>query len=172
VGKGTVVAELVRRRADVHLALSATTRPPRPSELEGVHYRFLTEEQFTDLAERGGFLEWVEFNGRRYGTPWSAVRGPLAQGHVVVLEIEVQGARKVREAFPEAVLVFLTPPSEGELLERLRRRGDSEDTIRRRMAIARWEREQVGDFDHVVVNDDLDTAVDALARILDAMPAR
>lgn len=172
VGKGTVVAELARRRDDVHLAVSATTRPPRPGEREGVHYHFLGDEEFAGLVAAGGFLEWVEFNGRCYGTPWSSVAAPLARGLVVLLEIEVQGARKVREVYPDAVLVFLAPPSEEVLAERLRRRGDGEAEIRRRMGIARWEWAQRDDFDHVVVNDDVDSAVDALARILGALPAR
>jgi guanylate kinase len=171
VGKGTVVAELARRRPDVAVSVSATTRPPRPGEVDGEHYRFLSEDDFDALIAAGGLLEWAEFNGRRYGTPWSSIVEALASGGQVVLEIEIQGARQVRARHPEAVLVFLEPPSQEELLARLRGRGsDDEATIARRMEIATWELAQAGEFDHVVVNDDVGRAADEIGSILDAMP--
>jgi guanylate kinase len=171
VGKGTVVAALARARPDVTVSVSATTRAPRRGEIGGRHYHFLSDETFDRLIADGGFLEWAEFDGQRYGTPWTSVRRGLDSGRPVVLEIDIQGARQVRRTFPDAVLVFLAPPSGAALEARLRQRGDDAETIRRRLAIARWELEQSGDFDHVVVNDDLGEAVAALGRILDATPA-
>ncbi|MBA2528890.1 MAG: guanylate kinase [Euzebyales bacterium] len=168
VGKGTVVATLARRRPDLEVSVSATTRSPRPGEVDGVHYHFLREECFDALVAAGGFLEWATFGGRRYGTPWSSVRTPLASGRPVLLEIDVQGALQVRRRFVGAVLIFLRPPSQEALLERLRLRGtDPEERIAERMRIARWELDQAGAFDHLVVNDDLDEAVAAIGRILD-----
>jgi guanylate kinase len=170
VGKGTVVAELARQRPDLTISVSATTRAPRPGEVDGVHYHFLERQAFDALVDDGGFLEWAEFNGNRYGTPWSSVSSALASGRPVVLEIEIQGARQVRDRFPGAVLVFLQPPSIEELLRRLRRRGsDDEATIARRMEIAGWELDRADEFDHVVVNDDVAAAARAIGRILDRM---
>ena len=171
VGKGTVVAALARARPELAVSVSATTRPPRTGEVDGRHYHFLSAAAFDALVAADGFLEWAEFNGHRYGTPWTSIRDPLAASRPVVLEIDIQGARQVRAAFPDAVLVFLAPPSPEALEARLRRRGDDAGTITRRLAIARWELAQADDFDHVVVNDRLDDAVAALGRILDAMSA-
>lgn len=167
VGKGTVVAALARRCPDLVVSVSATTRPPRPGERDGVDYHFLSEAEFAALLAADGFLEWAEFGGRRYGTPWSSVRDALARNRRVVLEIDVQGALQVRARFPDAVLVFLRPPSVPALIERLRRRGaDDAARIAERMAIARWELAQAGRFDHQIVNDDLDEAVSAISHIL------
>jgi guanylate kinase len=171
VGKGTVVAELARRRPDVVISVSATTRDPRPGEVYGRHYHFLTDDDFDALIAEGGLLEWAEFNGRRYGTPWTSVTDAIGSGRPVVLEIEINGARQVRARHPEAVLVFLSPPSREVLLDRLRRRGsDDAATIARRMEIAGWELDQAGEFDHVLVNDDVGRAAEEIGRILDGMP--
>jgi guanylate kinase len=171
VGKGTVVAELARRRPDIAVSVSATTRDPRPGEVYGQHYHFLTDDDFDALIAEGGLLEWAEFNGRRYGTPWSSVIDAMESGRPVVLEIEIQGARQVRARHPEAVLVFLQPPSVEELAARLRGRGsDDESTIAARMEIAEWELAQAEEFDHLVVNDDVGRAADEIGSILDAMP--
>jgi guanylate kinase len=168
VGKGTVVAELAARRPDITVSVSATTRPPRPGEVDGVHYHFLDDAAFDALVAEGGFLEWAQFNSRRYGTPWASVRGPLTAGGSVVLEIEIRGARQVRERFADAVLVFLAPPDLDALVARMRGRGaDDDHAVARRMAIARWEMDQVAGFDHRVVNRDLSEAVEAIGRILD-----
>ena len=167
VGKGTVVRRLRERRPEMVLSVSATTRPPRPGEVDGVDYHFLSDRQFDELAAAGGFVEWAHFAGNRYGTPWTSVRAALEAGRTVVLEIEVQGALQVRERFGDAVLIFLVPPSFEVLSQRLRARGtDSDDVVRQRLEIARTELEQAGAFDHTVVNDDLDTAVADVARIL------
>jgi guanylate kinase len=171
VGKGTVVAALARARPDVAVSVSATTRPPRPGEGDGEHYHFVSDEQFEALIASGGLLEWAEFNGKRYGTPWTSVTSAVGTGRPVVLEIEIQGARQVRERFPSAVLVFLAPPSEEVLLDRLRGRGsDDPAAISKRLEIGRWELDQAGEFDHVVVNDEVERAVGEISRILDGMP--
>lgn len=151
------------------MSVSATTRPRRAGERDGVDYHFLTDERFDDLAAEGGFLEWVEFNGRRYGTPWSSVERAAESASTVILEIDAQGAYRVRERFPRATLVFLRPPSDEALLARLRSRGaDDPEAIARRMAIARWELAQAPHFDHLVVNDRLEETVEEIARILGA----
>jgi guanylate kinase len=171
VGKGTVVAELARRRSDIAISVSATTREPREGEVYGEHYHFLTDDDFDALIAEGGLLEWAEFNGRRYGTLWSSVVDALGGGGPVVLEIEINGARQVRDRHPDAVLVFLAPPSVEDLLDRLHSRGsDDEQAILARMRIAEWELAQAQEFDHVVVNDEVARAADEIARILDGMP--
>lgn len=167
VGKGTVVKALRSRIPELRVSVSATTRPPRPGEVPGREYHFLDDERFDRLTAEGAFLEWAEFNSARYGTLWSSVASALDEEATLVLEIDVQGARLVRERYPEATLVFLQPPSEGALLERLRGRGvDDPEEIDRRLAIARSEVEQAGEFDHVVVNDHVGRAADEIARIL------
>lgn len=172
VGKGTVVAALRRRRDDVEVSLSATTRPQRPGEEEGVHYHFVSRDRFREMIADGAFLEWAEFNGNLYGTPWSSVTERLAAGATVVLEIDVQGAEQVRRRQQEvgdvdATLVFLEPPSWEVLEARLRHRGsEDEDSIAARLQIGREEMARASDFDHRVVNDRVDSAVAALERIL------
>jgi guanylate kinase len=152
--------------------VSATTRPPRPGEVDGVHYHFVEGERFDAMVRDHEFLEWAEFGGKRYGTPWTSVRGALAEGCTVVLEIEVQGAVQVRARFPSATLVFLRPPDPDALAERLEQRGtDSEDRIAERMRIAEWEMEQAKLFDYEVVNDDIDAAVRRIASILETSAA-
>lgn len=150
------------------VSVSATTRARRPGETEGVHYRFLTPAEFDALIEAGGLLEWAEFSGRRYGTPAEPVQRALAAGKTVVLEIDVQGARQIRERVPDAVLVFLTPPDMETLRARLAARGtEGPQAISDRLEAARQELEEAGWFDHVVVNDEVDRAVDTIVRILE-----
>ncbi|HUH07395.1 MAG TPA: guanylate kinase [Egibacteraceae bacterium] len=169
VGKGTVVAALRQRMPQVRVTVSATTRAPRPGEVDGVHYHFLDDAAFDALVESGGFLEWAMFAGNRYGTPWSSVEDARTADGPVVLEIEVQGARQVRQRIPDAVLILLAPPSVQALAERLAGRGtDNVETVADRLRIAEWELAQADDFDHVVVNDLLDDAVEEIARILGA----
>lgn len=173
VGKGTVVARLRERRPDLVVSVSATTRAPRPGEVDGREYHFLSDAEFSDLVDAGGFLEWEEFGGRRYGTPWSSVSDALARDATVLLEIDVKGALRVRRRRPDATLVFVAPPAAGErsgaevLRERLAgRRTDPPERIAERLAIAERELEAAENFDHVVVNDDLAEAVDELDRIV------
>lgn len=167
VGKGTLVAGLRARRPDLALSVSATTRPRRAGEVDGGAYHFMDGAEFDRLVDAGGFLEWAEFAGQRYGTPAAPVEELVASGTHVVLEIEVQGARQVRERFPDAVLVLLVPPSLEALAQRLRDRGTEDDeSLARRLAIAETELAQRDLFDHVVLNDRLDDAVAEVDRIL------
>ena len=172
VGKGTVVAALRERHDEIEVSLAATTRRMRPGEEDGVHYRFVSPTEFRRMADDGEFLEWAEFNGHFYGTPWSSVTDRLAAGATLVLEIDVQGAKQVRQRQRDvgdiaATLVFLEPPSWDDLERRLRHRGsENEETIEQRLTIGREEMAQAEDFDHRVVNDRVDAAVKALERIL------
>jgi guanylate kinase len=169
VGKGTLIRGLLRRLPGLQLAVSATTRPPRDSEVNGVDYHFLSAEDFDRRVARGEFVEHAEYAGNRYGTLKSELERP-AQG--VVLEIDVQGARQVRERLPEAKLVFIEPPSFEDLERRLAgRASDQPEQIERRLAAARDELGAADEFDHRIVNDDLDTALDELARVAATMSA-
>jgi guanylate kinase len=167
VGKSTVVAHLRERYPQVWLSVSATTRRQRPGETEGVHYFFRTPEQFAGMVERGELLEWAEFAGHHYGTPREPVERQLAEGTPVLLEIELQGARMVKAAMPEALLVFLAPPSWDELVRRLVGRGtEPAEVIARRLATAEIELAAQSEFDEVVVNDDIEVVCDRLVSLL------
>lgn len=171
VGKGTIVRRLLQRVPRLRASVSATTRPPRPAERNGVDYRFVTDEEFDRLVGDGELLEWAEVFGHRYGTPAGPVREALAAGEDVVLEIDVQGAFQVRERDPSAVLVLIEPPSTAELEHRLRSRGtEDEARLAERLATAERELAQRGAFDHVVVNDDLERAVDQVVAIIQRSP--
>jgi guanylate kinase len=174
VGKGTLVAALLRRHPRIWLSVSATTRSPRTGEVDGEHYFFLSRERFDRQLEAGGLLEWAEFAGNRYGTPREPVERHLAEGRPVLLEIELEGARQVRRSFPEGFQIFLKPPSFEELERRIRGRGtDSEEAIARRLQRARVELQAEAEFDAVLVNGDLDQALLQLERLmgLSAEPA-
>jgi guanylate kinase len=169
VGKGTAVRRVLERVPNLRLSISATTRTPRDAlgERDGVEYFFVPPEEFERLVNQDGLLEWAEVFGKRYGTPRAWVERTLEEGADVVLEIDVQGARKVREAIPQAVLIFLEPPSLQELERRLRTRAsEDEERLARRLAKAEWELEQRPWFDHVVVNDDLEAASSQVAAII------
>jgi guanylate kinase len=169
VGKGTVVAEVRKRHPDVWVSVSVTTRRPRPGEQDGVHYHFVDDAEFDRLIEHDGLLEWAEYAGNRYGTPVEPLRRRLATGAPALLEIELQGARQVRERQPEAQLVFLAPPSWAALVSRLAGRGSEPAAVQeRRLAIAQAELDAAGEFDRVVVNDDVARAADELVRLLTA----
>jgi guanylate kinase len=173
VGKGTVVAEVRRRHPDVWVSVSVTTRRPRPGEVDGVHYHFVDDAEFDRLIATDGLLEWAEYAGNRYGTPVEPVRRRLETGQPALLEIELQGARQVRARAPEAQLVFLAPPSWGELVSRLAGRGSEPVAVQeRRLALAQAELDASGEFDVVVVNDDVARAADELVGLLTAPPAR
>ncbi len=168
----TSVVEGLATVMPFHFSVSMTTRLPRPGELDGTHYRFVDQEEFGRARDAGELVEWAEYGGNLYGTPVSEVLGPRQRGEDVLLDIEMVGARNVKTAFPEAVMVFIAPPSLEDLEKRLRRRGDTaEADIARRLAVAR---DQIAEaqtlFDHLVVNDDLDTAVGRVAGILGVVP--
>lgn len=168
-GKTTLARALVGRSPDLVFSLSATTRPPRPSERNGVDYRFVGDAEFDRLIEAGELLEWARVHSFRYGTLRAGVEQGLQAGRTVVLDIDVQGARRVRELFPGAVLVFVLPPSAAELERRLATRGSESDADRRvRLRTALDELRAVGEFDYVVVNDDFETALRSLQNIVAA----
>lgn len=153
VGKSTVVAYLRKAHPEVWLSVSATTRHPRPGERHGTHYLFVSDEEFDKLVANGELLEWAEFAGNRYGTPRRAVAERLEAGEPVLLEIDLQGARLVRESMPDARLVFLAPPSWDELVRRLTGRGtEPPEVIERRLAVARTELAAEAEFDVTLVN--------------------
>jgi guanylate kinase len=167
VGKGTVVAQLRRRHPEVWLSVSATTRPPRPGEVDGVDYRFLSDAAFDAEVATGGMLEWAEFSGHRYGTPADPVRRRLDADVPVLLEIDLQGARQVRSSQPEALLVMLAPPDPEELRRRLIGRGTEDAaTVDRRLRRAVEELAAAGEFDAVLVNDDVEPTVDRLVALM------
>ena len=167
VGKGSVVAEIRRRYPDVWLSVSATTRAPRPGEVDGVQYHFVTRAEFERMAADGRMLEWAEYAGNLYGTPRGPVEERLAAGRPALLEIELQGARQVRRAMPEAHLVFLAPPSREELARRLVGRGtEDEAAIAERLGVAEVEMAAACEFDVVLVNDTIQHAAEELVRLL------
>ena len=167
VGKGTLIRELLAEVPELELSVSATTRAPREGEEHGRDYHFLTPEEFVERADRNDFLEHAAYSGNRYGTLRSEVERRLEAGRSVVLEIEVQGARQVRAAMPEAVLVFIAPPSPETLRERLEGRGtDSTDAIDERLRTAEIELDAQQEFKHVVVNEELERAVGELTEIV------
>jgi guanylate kinase len=163
VGKSTVVRALREHHPEVWMSVSATTRFPRPGEVDGVHYHFVTREQFRELVELGGLLEWAEFAGNLYGTPRQPVLEHLGDGRPVVLEIDLQGARQVRAAMPEAQLVFLAPPSWDELVRRLTGRGtEPPEVVERRLQVAKEELAAEPEFDVTLVNTSVQDVVDSL----------
>jgi guanylate kinase len=169
VGKGTVVAEVRRRHPDVWVSVSVTTRRPRPGERDGAHYHFVDDAEFDRLIATDGLLEWAEYAGNRYGTPLAPLRDRLATGQPALLEIELQGARQVRERDAAAQLVFLAPPSWAVLVSRLAGRGSEPPAVQeRRLALAQAELDASGEFDVVVVNDDVARAADELVGLLTA----
>jgi len=168
VGKGTVSADVRARYPEVWLSVSATTRPARPGEVDGVHYYFVDGPTFDRMIADGEFLEWALVHGRhRYGTPRAPVLAKLAEGRQTLLEIDLAGARQVRAAMPDARFVFLAPPSWAELERRLVDRGtESAEERARRLATARVELAAESEFDHVVVNDDVRRATDELITVM------
>ena len=163
VGKSTVVARALELNPKLWLSVSATTRAPRLGEVDGVSYSFVSDAQFSELVESGHMLEWAQYAGNRYGTPSEPVRARRAAGVPVILEIEVQGARQVREQAADATLVFIAPPSVAELDARLRKRGtEDEAALVDRLEIAHEEMAAMSEFDHVLVNADVSHTATAL----------
>ena len=166
-GKGTLLAELRKQRPDLGLTVSATTRSPRPGEVDGTSYYFLSDEEFRRRIAAGEFVEWAEVHGHLYGTLVSEVERLLAKGHSLVLEIDVQGALNVRKVYPDAVLVFIEPPSLQVLEERLRGRGtEDEASIELRLKNARHEMELADQYDVRIVNDTVDRAAQELGSVM------
>lgn len=169
VGKGTVCAALRDKTTDLVYSVSATTRKPRPGEVDGVNYFFKTKQEFEQMIEQDELLEWAEYVGNYYGTPSQFVHQTLGEGKDVFLEIEVQGAMKVKQKFPEAVFIFLAPPSLSELEKRIIGRGtDDHDVIRQRMSVAIDEIRLMEQYDYVVVNDEIERACRRIMSIIEA----
>jgi guanylate kinase len=168
VGKGTVVARLAREHPDIFVSVSATTRPPRPGEVDGVHYLFVSSAEFDALVAGGALLEWAVVHGvHRYGTPRAPVLAAVAAGRPALLEIDLQGARQVKTSWPDATFVFLAPPTWEELVRRQIGRGtETPEQRERRLASARAELAASAEFDHVVVNHDVGQAVQELVALV------
>ncbi|MBR6772378.1 MAG: guanylate kinase [Clostridia bacterium] len=175
VGKGTVIEALRGKLAEeldreLYLSVSMTTRAPRPGEIDGVHYSFVTREDFAKLVETNGFAEFAEFAGNFYGTPIAPIHDHIAKGNIVVFDIEVVGAANMRDIFPEAVSVFITPPSFEELRRRLSGRGtESAESVEKRLRIAESECLRSSEFNHIICNDSVDSAS---SKILDIIKAK
>ncbi|HYW19781.1 MAG TPA: guanylate kinase [Nodularia sp. (in: cyanobacteria)] len=167
VGKGTLMQELLKRHPELYYSVSVTTRSPRPGEIDGENYYFISRNKFEQLVDQGEFLEWAEFAGNYYGTPREAVLNQVQSGKLVVLEIELEGARQIRASFPRALSIFILPPSLNELESRIRGRAqDSEEAIARRLHRAQAEIEAADEFDVQIVNDDLENALTAIEATL------
>ena len=168
-GKGTIMKSLLASRDDTVLSVSMTTRAPRPGEIDGYHYHFVTHEVFQKAIEEDGFLEYAEYNGNFYGTPEAPIRRLLNEGKNVMLEIEVQGAEKVMDHRSDVVSIFITIPSYEELERRLRGRGtEPEEVIQKRMKTSQYELSRAFRYQYVVLNDEVEKAVDRISTIIDA----
>ncbi len=167
VGKGTLVRSLLQHHPELYFSLSVTTRSPRVGEIEGQHYYFVSRSQFEQMIGKDELLEWAEFADNYYGTPRQPVEEQIAQGKSVLLEIELEGARKIHQKFPLALRIFILPPSLKELEQRLRSRGqDSEEAIARRLNRARAEIQAAGEFDVQIINDNFETALNCIEAAL------
>ena len=163
VGKGTLLRQLLQRHPEAKLSISATTRAPRAGEVHGQHYYFVSPDTFDAMVTEGQLLEWAQFAGNCYGTPRQPLEALIDEGHLVILEIELEGARQVRETFPRAKQIFVLPPSLEELELRLRQRGqDADSALAKRLARARVELAAADEFDIQIVNDDLERALEEL----------
>ena len=166
VGKGTVLTKVMQKRADLSFSVSATTRAPRPNEVDGVHYYFVTRDRFQEMIRENAFLEYDAHMDNYYGTPAAQIEEKLMSGSVI-LDIEPMGAKQVRQVRPDATLIFIAPPSVQELERRLRGRGDTpEEQIKLRLTRSAWEMDQRSWYDHVVVNDDADRCADEILTII------
>ena len=167
VGKGTIVRSLLQRHPEICLSISTTTRNPRPGEVEGIDYYFTSRDAFKEAIARSEFLEWAEYAGNYYGTPKTKVKELLEQGKLVLLEIELLGARAIAETFPDARRIFILPPSLAQLEARLRKRGkDSETAIKERLARAKEEIAAQDEFEIQIVNDNLGRAITEIEQII------
>ena len=167
VGKGTIVKKLLDTDKDIWLSISATTRKPREGEKNGENYYFISHEKFRDMIDKKEFLEWAQFAGNYYGTPFSTVTEKINKGFIVLLEIEVEGAKQIKEKFPKALSIFLLPPSMEELEKRIRNRGtEKEDAINKRLSRANYEITCSHKFDFVLTNHDIDETVKGVFKII------
>ncbi len=168
-GKGTLVKALLKKYDNYALSISMTTRKPREGERDGVEYFFTDRERFEETIRQNGLIEYAQYCGNYYGTPRAYVERQMQAGNNVILEIEIQGALKIKEQFPESLLIFVTPPSAEELKRRLVSRGtESSDVIEKRLARASEESEGMEAYDYIVVNDDLDICVEEVHQLVEA----
>ena len=172
-GKGTLVHELLEKYDNYALSVSATTRAPRPGEIDGVHYFFKTKEEFEEMIHENRLIEYASYVENYYGTPKEYVRQQLENGKDVILEIEIQGALKIKEQFPDTLLLFMVPPSASVLEERLRGRGtETDEVVRKRLHRAVEESEFIEQYDYLIVNDDLETCVKETHEIIQSQHHR
>lgn len=172
-GKGTICRAVKQKNPSLRLSISATTRPPRKGEVDGVDYFFLKEKEFKKMIEGGRLLEWAEVYGNYYGTPVDFVQAELDRGNDVILEIDTQGALQVKKKFPEAVLIFIAPPSRSELISRLESRGtDSAGEIQKRLSCTTVEMGLANRYDYIVINDDIEQALGKINAIITAEKSR
>ena len=167
VGKGTVVKEILEKERDIWLSISATTRKPRSGEKDGENYYFISIKRFKDMIDKKLFLEWAEFAGNYYGTPLSSVNEKIEKGFIVLLEIEVEGAKQIKEKFPESLSIFLLPPSKEELERRIRNRGtEKEEAINKRLSRANYEIAASNEFDFAVTNNNVDDTAMRIIKLI------
>jgi len=167
VGKGTVIKEILDKEKNIWLSISATTREPREGEKEGENYYFLKQEKFKEMIEQNLFLEWAKFAGNYYGTPLSSVNAKIKQGFTVLLEIEVEGAKQIKEKFPNSLSIFLLPPDKAELERRIRNRGTEKDEeIKKRLLRANYEISLSNQFDFALTNNDVDETVNRIIKFI------
>jgi len=166
VGKDTLLRELLKTDLKISKCVTYTTRPPRPGEVDGVDYKFISLAEFEELKRNNAFLEWAEVGGNLYATPKDFVEKKLQEGEDVILKIDVQGAMRVKELFPEAILIFIAPPSLEVLGERMRKRGSPEEEIKRRLQIASREMEMSKNYQFVLVNNDLEETLQKLYELI------
>ena len=167
VGKGTVIKEILNKEKNIWLSISATTREPREGEKEGENYYFLKREKFKEMIEQSLFLEWAKFAGNYYGTPLSSVNTKIKQGFTVLLEIEVEGAKQIKEKFPNSLSIFLLPPDKVELERRIRNRGTEKDEeIKKRLLRANYEISSSNQFDFALTNDNVDETVNRIIKFI------
>ena len=167
VGKGTVVKEILDKDKNICLSVSVTTRTPRNGEKEGENYYFLSEENFKEMINKNLFLEWAKFAGNYYGTPLSFVKDKIEDGFIVLLEIEVEGAKQIKDKFPDSLSIFILPPSKEELERRIRNRGtEKEEAINRRLSRSTYEIASSDEFDFKVTNRDIDETAERIIKII------
>ncbi len=172
-GKGTVCKALLEKSKDISLSVSATTRAPRPGEVDGESYYFLSLETFRSMIDNGEFIEWAAFCENYYGTPRKKVEEKLAEGKDVILEIEVQGAMQVKSKFPEAVFIFVLPPSKEELKNRLKGRGtETDDVVEKRLERALSEYQYIENYNYIIINDEVDLAAERIRAVITAEKLR
>ena len=168
VGKGTVVKEILGKDRNIWLSISATTREPREGEIEGENYYFLNQEKFKEMIEQNLFLEWAQFAGNYYGTPLSSINEKIKKGFTVMLEIEVEGAKQIKEKFPNSLSIFLLPPNIAELERRIRNRGtEKEEAIKRRLSRANYEISESNQFDFTLTNSNVNETAKRIIKLIE-----